>query len=96
MSAVYIASDHRGRELENFLCEKFDFMRRENLSFDPEDDFNDAANFVAEKVLKSSEPSFGVLICGSGQGVAMQANRHKGIRAAICQTETDAAETKKT
>ena len=45
-------------------------------------DYPDYAHLVAEKVLEGAD--FGILICGSGNGVSMAANKHKGIRAALC------------
>ena len=45
-------------------------------------DYPDYAHIVAEEVLAGAD--FGVLICGSGNGVSMAANKHKGIRAALC------------
>ena len=48
-------------------------------------DYPDYAHKVAEEVLAGA--NFGVLICGSGNGVSMAANKHKGIRAALCWGE---------
>ena len=42
------------------------------------------ANAVCENVKKDLEGSFGILICGTGIGMSMCANKHKGIRAALC------------
>ena len=42
------------------------------------------ANAVCEKVKADLEGSFGILICGTGIGMSMCANKHKGIRAALC------------
>ena len=42
------------------------------------------ANAVCEKVQADLEGSFGILICGTGVGMSMCANKHKGIRAALC------------
>ncbi len=49
-------------------------------------DYPDFAHPVANAVEKA-EASFGILICGSGNGVAISANKHQGIRAAICWEE---------
>ena len=46
-------------------------------------DYPDFANILCQKVLENTE-TFGVLICGSGIGMSIAANRHKGIRAALC------------
>ena len=48
-------------------------------------DYPDYAHLVAEMVLEGAD--FGILICGSGNGVSMAANKHKGIRAALCWNE---------
>ena len=45
-------------------------------------DYPDLAHEVASKV-ESGEARFGVLVCGTGQGMAMSANRHPGVRAAV-------------
>ena len=49
-------------------------------------DYPDLAHPVAEDV-KNKRTDLGIVICGSGNGVAMTANKHKGIRAAICWTK---------
>jgi len=48
-------------------------------------DYPDYAHMVAEEVLVGAD--FGILICGSGNGVSMAANKHEGIRAALCWSE---------
>ena len=52
-------------------------------------DYPDFADKVAEAVL-SGQAEEGVLLCGSGIGICMAANRHKGIRAAVCEREEQA------
>src|ERR1700749_1727498 len=49
-------------------------------------DYPDFAHPVAAMV-ESGEAAAGILVCGSGNGVCMTANKHKGIRAALCWTE---------
>ncbi|MCB0530893.1 MAG: ribose 5-phosphate isomerase B [Lewinellaceae bacterium] len=49
-------------------------------------DYPDFAHAVAEAV-ENGGADFGILICGSGNGVAMAANKHQGIRCAVCWTE---------
>jgi ribose 5-phosphate isomerase B len=53
-------------------------------------DYPDYAHEVAKAVL-SGEVKFGILLCGSGNGIAMSANKHKGIRAALCWNSEIAA-----
>ena len=48
-------------------------------------DYPDVAETVCEKVL-SGETELGLLVCGSGVGMSITANRHRGIRAAVCTT----------
>lgn len=52
-------------------------------------DYPDFANKVVEAI-KSEEAYLGVIICGTGLGMCMAANRHPGIRAAVCHTELEA------
>lgn len=85
---LYIGADHQGRlvkaDLLAFLKSlgvDFEEVRVENYS--PEDDYPDFAAEVSIKVLDNLE-NRGILLCGSGQGMAIAANRFKGIRAGLC------------
>ncbi len=88
-TVVYLGSDHAGYEEKNQLREYLvgedykviDLGVFSNASFD----YPDIAREVGEKV-RESEGSFGILICGSGIGVCIAANKMKGIRAATCNT----------
>ncbi|HRH95385.1 MAG TPA: RpiB/LacA/LacB family sugar-phosphate isomerase [Prosthecobacter sp.] len=53
---------------------------------DPEDDYTTYAKAVAQAVLQNPAEFKGIVICGSGIGVSMMANRFKGIRAGLCQS----------
>lgn len=81
-----IGCDHAGFELKEFLKssfgEKIQFEDKGTFSLQSVD-YPDFAHEVAKSV-KSAEVNFGILICGSGNGVCMSANKHEGIRAAIC------------
>ena len=95
---IFLGSDHRGFELKNEIEKFLSSLNIENIDcgpndFDAEDDFNDYAKAVAKGV-SSDKDSFGILVCGSAQGVAMQANRFKKVRAAICHSADDARETR--
>ena len=86
---IYIASDHAGFDLKQHLIS---VLQKRNMLFEdlgPESnssvDYPDKAHLLATRVL-SNESSKGILICGSGIGVSIAANRHKGIRAALCWT----------
>lgn len=83
---ISIGSDHAGFEyktaLINFLKElNHEVLNRGTDSLDS-CDYPDYAHPVANDV-ESKEADFGILICGSANGVAMTANKHKDIRAAI-------------
>ena len=80
---VFIASDHRGYRLKEKLKLHFsDLIDLGPSEYNPDDDYNDFANTLAKNVLENPG-SLGVLICGSAIGISIQANRHKGIRAAV-------------
>ncbi|MBQ8996947.1 RpiB/LacA/LacB family sugar-phosphate isomerase [Candidatus Saccharibacteria bacterium] len=82
-ASVFIASDHRGFALKKSLVRAFPELQDLGPhSFDPEDDYNDAALAVARAVRETSGAR-GILLCGSAIGVSIQANRIKGIRAAV-------------
>ncbi|OGW74540.1 MAG: hypothetical protein A2484_05140, partial [Nitrospirae bacterium RIFOXYC2_FULL_44_7] len=77
-------ADHRGFELKNKLVEYLQNkdIRVEDLGnyeLDPEDDYPDFAQKVAQAVLQNPHDFLGIVICGSGIGVCMAANRNKGI-----------------
>jgi len=80
----FIASDHRGYVLKEYLKEKFAFIDLGTFSDKKRVDYPDYANKLAKYVLK--EKSMGVLICSTGIGMSIAANRNKGIRAALCHT----------
>lgn len=97
---IYLGADHRGFRLKgeiiNWLTSRqIPFTDFGAIEYDVEDDYNDYARKVAEAILRNpDEEAYGVLACGSGQGMCMQANRYKGIRAAICNTVSEAYETR--
>ncbi len=83
---LYIGSDHAGFEKKGELLK---FLKEQNyevtdLGCFTEDscDYPDIAREVAEKV-SEREGSFGILLCGTGEGMAMAANKLEGIRAAV-------------
>lgn len=83
----YIATDHAGLNLKDYTVELLKDKGHEVVDFGPysEDrvDYPDYATKVCRAVLADSA-SFGILICGSGIGMSMAANRYTGIRAALC------------
>jgi ribose 5-phosphate isomerase B len=83
----FIASDHRGFELKEHLKEKFPLIDLGTFSCDKKVDEVDYAKRLVKLVLE--EKSTGILICGSGFGMDIAANRHKGIRATLCHNLKD-------
>jgi len=83
----YIGTDHAGIELKDWTVELLRSKGHEVEDFGPYTkdrvDYPDYAHKVATAVLEDKE-SQGILICGSGIGMSMAANRHAGIRAALC------------
>jgi len=83
----YIGTDHAGIELKDWTVELLRSKGHEVEDFGPYTkdrvDYPDYAHKVATAVLEDRE-SQGILICGSGIGMSMAANRHAGIRAALC------------
>lgn len=85
---IFIASDHRGLTLKNQLIEYLQNkdIRVEDLGpyeYNPQDDYPDFAQKVAKAVLQNPDNFFGILICGSGVGMSIAANRYKNIRAGL-------------
>jgi ribose 5-phosphate isomerase B len=93
---IYLGADHNGFELKAHIS---DFLRKLGYDvedegdgqLDPEDDFPQFAG-RAITALKASndQDARAILICGSGQGMCMAANRYKGIRASLCWDEAEA------
>ena len=87
MKKIVIASDHAGYSLKEYVK---DFLLRKKLLIKDlgtknadSVDYPDYAHKLS-KILKKNKNTVGVLICGSGQGMIMTANKHKNIRAALC------------
>lgn len=93
---IYLAADHAGFILKDEIKSWLRGYEVEDLSspeIKPEDDYPGYAFAVAHKV--ANDPgSRGILVCGSGQGMAMAANRIKGVRAAVVWDEATAKETR--
>jgi ribose 5-phosphate isomerase B len=90
---IVLGADHAGFELKDKLC---DALRE--LGHDVKDlgtgsaasvDYPDFAHAVADAVASKSADA-GVLVCGTGIGMSMAANRHAGVRAAVCRDLFDA------
>lgn len=90
MPKIAIGADHAGFELKEKVREwlsRSGFESKDFGTYSSESaDYPDFAHPVASAV-ENKEFDLGILICGSGNGVAITANKHQGIRAAICWTE---------
>jgi ribose 5-phosphate isomerase B len=84
---IAIGGDHAGfeykQQLTSFLEEQGHTVQDFGPGSDASVDYPDHAHPLAESVVKQ-ENELGILICGSGNGVCMAANKHQGIRAALC------------
>ena len=87
MKKIFISSDHAGFKLKEEIKSH---LSKKKISFqdmgpfnDDRGDYPDYAHKVARKV-KTNKSNVGILVCGSGMGMNIAANRHKNIRAAQC------------
>ncbi len=84
---IILASDHAGfklkEEIKKFLIKK----RKKVLDLGTKNtnsvDYPDYAHLLSKK-MRRTQNKFGILVCGSGTGMSMAANKHKNIRAALC------------
>ena len=87
IKSIGIASDHAGYELKQKLklyLESKGFTVKDFGSYSPESaDYPDFAHSLASSV-ERGECDIGITLCGSGNGISMAANKHEGIRSAIC------------
>ena len=95
---IVIACDHAGNEVKDALISYF-----ENAGYTVTDfgcdgscsvNYPDYAHLVCEAIQKKEAP-LGILVCGTGIGMSMAANKHKGIRAALCENEFSAEMTRR-
>ena len=84
---ICIASDHAGFKLKELIKEKLINNNLSIIDLGPNDegsvDYPDYAKKVSNR-LKAKKSEVGILVCGSGTGMAISANKTKGIRAAVC------------
>jgi ribose 5-phosphate isomerase B len=84
---IAIASDHAGVELKDQLKDHLTSLGHDVIDLGPENaasvDYPDYADKLAA-ALKAKHAEQGVLVCGSGIGIGIAANRHRHIRAALC------------
>ena len=87
MKKIFIASDHAGHNLKKEILKKFSKkLKFEDLGSNNSNksvNYSDYAHRLCRKVVKNKS-NIGILVCGSGMGMTMAANKHKKIRAALC------------
>lgn len=96
---LYVGADHRGFQLKEVVKrtlqnEGYQVSDLGALAFDEADDYPEIARRVAEKVSHDAENARGVLICGSGVGVAVVANKFSDVRAGVVLTPDQAFDVK--
>lgn len=93
---VYLGADHNGFEYKGQLAKALQLAGHEVVdegdeTLSADDDYPQFAGKVASALLADSDPEArGILVCGSGQGMCIAANRFKGIRAALCWNQAEA------
>ena len=87
MKKIYISSDHAGfilkEQIKKKFSKKYTFLDLGTDSSKISVNYPDYAHRLCKKVSNNSK-NMGILVCGSGTGMSMAANRHKKIRAAVC------------
>ncbi len=87
--SIYISSDHRGFDLKTEIVKYLESFKLIDLGpekYNKDDDYPLFAHLLANKVSENVD-NRGILICDTGIGMDITANKHKGIRAAICIDE---------
>ena len=89
MKKIFISSDHAGYNLKNKIISYFS-KKQKIIDLGPNSknsvDYPDYAKLLSKKV-GSTYGSFGILVCGSGMGMSIAANKNKYIRAALCYSK---------
>ena len=87
MKTIFISSDHAGFKLKEIIKNYLTIKKIKFMDLGPFDDsrvdYPDYAHKVARKV-KVNKSNVGILVCGSGTGMNIVANKHKNVRAAQC------------
>ena len=87
MKTIFIASDHAGYNLKESIIRNFskklNFKDLGSVNSKKSVNYADYAHKLCKKISKNKF-SVGILVCGSGMGMTMSANKHKKIRAALC------------
>ena len=86
MKKIFIASDHAGYNLKRKILSKYSKSKK-IIDLGPHNkdsvDYPDFAKKLSKKI-NTNKGSFGILVCGSGMGMSISANKTKNIRAALC------------
>lgn len=94
MVKIYFAADHAGFALKEKLCAALEGQKASVIDLGPANnqpiDYPDMAQKLSFALQNAAEDVYGVLICGSGIGISIAANRHPWIRAALCRSVEDA------
>ncbi|MCA9389985.1 RpiB/LacA/LacB family sugar-phosphate isomerase [candidate division WWE3 bacterium] len=94
-NVVYLGADHRGfslkEELKKYLDQKgYEYRDLGNVEYDPDDDYPDFVFPVANQVADGESDHRGIVICGSGVGACVAANKIKGVRAGLVMSPEQA------
>ena len=88
MKKILIASDHAGYKLKEFIKK---YLIKKNKLIEAlgpfkktKVDYPDYAHKLSKKLIKHNNFAAGILVCGSGTGMSITANKHKNVRAALC------------
>ncbi len=92
---IFVGADHNGFELKAKLSDYlktrgYEVIDDGNQELDPADDFPEFASKAVKDLQAAGPEAKAILICGSGQGMCMAANRYKGIRASLVWNEAEA------
>jgi ribose 5-phosphate isomerase B len=92
---IFLGADHNGFDFKRTLAAQltrsgYEVVDEGNDRRNPEDDYPQFAGRTAHALLAEGEDARGILVCGSGQGICIAANRFKGIRASLCWSVEEA------
>jgi ribose 5-phosphate isomerase B len=97
IKTIYIASDHAGLALKDLIIN--DYLSKKDIDYvdlgTKSETSVDYPKFAKKLCNKITPKSMGILICGSGIGVSISANRHSHIRASLCHNANSAKMTRK-
>ena len=85
---IHLGSDHRGFKMKEYLVQEllnqgYSVQDHGNTHYDPLDDYTQFTFSVADAVAQAGDGSFGVVLCGSGVGVSIAANKVAGVRCVL-------------